>query len=253
MIKALIALVLLAVAAPAFAAQQVDLRPMVAAPNGVVTLGDLFDGAGPAARTVVAAGGPAGGNVILDAGQVQAVARRHGLMWSNPDGLSRLIARVDPAPAGFTAARRGGGSVLTYARNLAAGEVVQPEDVVWSDAPSSASADAPRDSSSVIGLAAKRALRAGAAVSQADVGAPRVVKKDDVIAVAYQAGGVKLVLQGKALADGGVGDEVNVLNTASKKIIQATVTGPGAAIVGPEADRLRAAIRANPKLLASLR
>lgn len=251
MLKAFAAFAAFAVTSPAFGAQQVELRAPVEAPNGVVTLGDLFDGAGPAAPTVVASGGPAGGSVILDASQVQALAQAHGLVWPNPDGLNRVIARVVAIPASSRARSR---SILTYARDIAAGEIVQPEDVAWSSTSSYAPpSDAPKDSGVVIGLSARRALRSGSAVSQADVSSPKVIRKDDVITVSYQSGGVKLVLQGKALAAAAVGDQVNVLNTTSKKIIEATVTGPGAAVIGPEADRFRAAIRTDPKLLASLR
>jgi flagella basal body P-ring formation protein FlgA len=39
----------------------------------------------------------------------------------------------------------------------------------------------------------------------------------------------------------GVGELLNVQNTASKKIIQAVVTGPGQAVVGPAAATLKAA------------
>ena len=252
MLKTLLTLAVFAVATPALAAQQVELRSPVEAPNGVVTLGDLFDSAGPAARTVVAAGGPAGGNLIIAASQVQALARAHGLVWSNAEGVDRVIARVVATPgAELRVARE---QVLAYARDIATGEVVQPEDLVWTSTPAyGAPSDSPSDSRSVIGLAAKRPLRARSPVSQGDVSAPQVIKRDDVISVAYQVGGIKLVLQGKALASAAVGDLVNVLNPASKKIVQAVANGPGSAIVGPEADRFRAAVRADPKLLASLR
>ena len=39
-----------------------------------------------------------------------------------------------------------------------------------------------------------------------------------------------------------VGDPVAVMNTNSKKVIQAVVTGPDQAVVGPEADAIRAAL-----------
>jgi flagellar basal body P-ring formation protein FlgA len=52
---------------------------------------------------------------------------------------------------------------------------------------------------------------------------------------------VSLSLQGKALGSAGAGETLNVENTVSKKTIQAVVTGPGLAVVGPQADELRAA------------
>jgi flagella basal body P-ring formation protein FlgA len=105
----------------------------------------------------------------------------------------------------------------------------------------------------VIGQAARRPLRAGAAVALHDVSPPQVIKRDDMISVAFQADGLKLVLQAKALSAAAVGDVFMAVNPGSKKEIQVVATGPGQAAVGPEADRLRANLRANPQFLASLR
>src|SRR5205085_1554675 len=131
--------------------------------------------------------------------------------------------------------------VLTYARSLQAGEVVQPQDLVWGKA-AAAPADAPSDAEAVIGLAARRPLRAGAAVSARDVGRPQVIKPGEAVTVTYSADGISLSLTGKALNGAAVGETLNVQNTASKKTIQALVTGPGQAVIGPGADSLKAAI-----------
>ena len=117
---------------------------------------------------------------------------------------------------------------------------LESEDLVWGKA-ASAPSDMPRDPDAVIGLAARRPLRAGAAVLAHDVSAPQVIKAGEVITVIYQAEGISLSLQGKALGNAGVGEMLNVENTASKKTIQAVVTGPGEAIVGPAAEELKAA------------
>ncbi len=241
-------LLLSGLAGPAIASQAVQLRPDVAAHDGRVTLGDLFDGAGEASAVVVAAGSQ-GATVVLDAQRLQSIAMAHGLDWSNPQGMRRVIAR---APAGGPAAARTA-SVLVYARDLNAGEVVQPEDLVWSKSPAyGAPLDAPRDADSIIGQAARRPLRAGAAAAQRDVAPAQVIKKDDIVSVAYAVGGVKLVLQAKALRGAAAGESLDVMNPASKKVIQAVASGPGEAVVGPEADRLKAAVRTDPKLFAAL-
>jgi flagella basal body P-ring formation protein FlgA len=51
---------------------------------------------------------------------------------------------------------------------------------------------------------------------------------------------MSLVLQGQALKDASVGETVQVLNTQSKKTIEAVVSGPGKALVGPRAQALKA-------------
>jgi len=76
--------------------------------------------------------------------------------------------------------------------------------------------------------------------SNAEVhGGAQVIKNGDIITVTYENGGVSLALQGKAMTAAATGDVVSVQNTLSKKIIQAVATGPGSAIVGPQAQSLQ--------------
>jgi len=232
----ILAAVLALAAAPALAGQPVTLKAETLDADGVVTLGDLFDGAGAAGQIAIAA--RSGASVMLDAGAVQGAARRAGLDWPNAEGIRRVVVRGG-ALGGAASATRGNVEVLTYARNLGAGEIVQPQDLAWAKV-AAAPADAPGDADAVIGLAAKRPLRAGSAVALRDVAAAQVVKSGELISVTYRDGGISLTLQGKAMAAAGVGEALNVQNPASKKIIQAVVIGPGQAVVGPAADLMKA-------------
>lgn len=222
-------------ASPALAGP-VSLKADVADSDGRVTLGDLFDGAGGAAGMLVAT--RVGPTVVLDAGAVQMMARRAGLDWSNPNGLRRIVVRggaAASAPAG-----RGNIEVLTWARSLNAGEIVQPEDMVWGKA-AGAPSDAPRDADAIIGMAARRPLREGASVSLRDVSAQQVIKAGEMVQITWSSGGITLSLQGKAMSAAAVGQTFNVQNTVSKKLIEAVATAPGQAVTGPEALRLKAA------------
>jgi flagella basal body P-ring formation protein FlgA len=222
-------------ASPALAGP-VSLKADVADSDGRVTLGDLFDGAGGAAGMLVAT--RAGPTVVLDAGAVQMMARRAGLDWSNPNGLRRIVVRggaAASAPAG-----RGNVEVLTWARSLNAGEIVQPEDMVWGKA-AGAPSDAPRDADAIIGMAARRPLREGASVSLRDVSAQQVIKAGEMVQITWSSGGITLSLQGKAMSAAAAGQTFNVQNPVSKKLIEAVATAPGQAVTGPEALRLKAA------------
>ena len=232
----------MAAASTALAGEPVQLRSDVAS-GRTVTLGDLFDGAGSASDVMIGYGAPAGQDAVLDAGEVQRIAREHGLDWANAQGLRRILVRSDEAaqparsgPAGRMI------DALTWSRNIAAGEIIQPSDLVYAKAPAfQAPGDMPRDADALIGKAARRPLRAGAVAATHDAIAAEVIRRDDIVQVLYHADGINLTLTGKAMAAAHAGDPVAVLNTASKKVLQAIAIGPDQAVVGPEAEQYRAA------------
>jgi len=220
-------------ASPALAGQAVTLKAEPMDADGVVTLDDLFDGAGAAGKVAVAS--KPGASVVLDAGAVQASARRAGLEWANTQGLRRIVVRAGAVGA---TASKGNVEVLTYARNLNAGETVRPEDLVWAKF-AAAPMDAPRDVDAVIGMTARRPLREGGVVSTRDVAAPQVIKAGDMVNVAYQDGAITVSLTGKAIAAATLGETVGIENPSSRKVISAIATGPGQALVGPGASQFR--------------
>jgi flagella basal body P-ring formation protein FlgA len=225
-------------AAPALAAVPVTVKADAVDADGVVTLGEIFSGAGAAGAVPIATRTAA--NVTLNAGAVRMAAARAGLDWPNAEGLRLIVVRGGQAGSagGATAAARGNVDVLTWARPINAGEIVQPADLVWGKA-AAAPSDAPHDPDAVIGMAARRPLRAGAPIAARDVSAPEVVKANDLVTVTYDNGGVSLALQAKALTGGAVGDTINVQNVTSKKTVQAVVVAPGQAAVGPQAEQLK--------------
>ena len=251
---ALAALIIAVVAATPALSSPVSLSANPMDDDGRITLGELFDGAGSASSVVVAR--RSGPTAVLDAAQVQAAAARSGLYWSNPDGLRRIVVRQgSTAPAltqtAATAGRPGATvEVLTYARSLASGDVVQPEDVVWSQVQAhQAPAGAPQDAAEVIGLSTRRAMRAGAPVQSRDLTAPQVIARGDMVQVVYLSGGVSLTVTGRATRNAALGEAVIVTNIESGRAIDAVAVGPGQAVTGPAAH----AARANPQQFAALR
>lgn len=240
----MIATAMALVASPALA-DPVTLRANPVDDDGRVTLGDIFDGAGSASGVVVA--NRAGPSVVFEAGQLQALASRAGLQWANAQGLRRVVVRnaamaPGAAPAATAAVAQRGATVevLTYARNLAAGDVLQPEDVIWTTvqahlAQSASLGGSPSDPDMVVGLSARRALRAGAVVGQRDLISPRVIARNDMVEVAFVSGGVTLTVTGRATRDAAVGEPVPILNTTSGRTIDAVASGPGQAMAGVSA------------------
>ena len=115
----------------------VTLKAQPVDTDGRVTFGDLFDGAGAAAEVQVAT--RAGPSVVMEAGQLQALARQSGLDWANPQGLRRVVIRSAAASpgAGSTAgAQPAEGSAAPVAahaapvRAAAAERVIARNDIV---------------------------------------------------------------------------------------------------------------------------
>jgi flagella basal body P-ring formation protein FlgA len=226
--------------AVACAGVPVELRAQIVDDDGQITLGELFDGfTGPTGVVVATRSGP---TAVLDAGQLQVAAHRAGLDWANTQGLRRVIVRAGAAgptaSAGSARTASRNVQVLTYARSLNAGEVVQPADVVWASA-AMAPGNAPRDAGAVIGMTARRPLREGAAVAISDVAAPQVIRAGDTVTVTYMSGGVTLAMQGRAVGAAALGDSVVVRNTQSNRTFEAVASGPGQAVVGPAAQQFR--------------
>ncbi len=241
------------ISSSALAGQPVTLRSELVDGNGQITLSDLFDNTGSAGNVLVANGVEPGRNQVLDATQVQRLAQRYGLDWSNSTGLRRLIVRsgleaaatAPTAPTARPAATARSASaamteVLTYSRSLSSGDVIQAEDLTYSSVLVQAVPnDAPRNADEVIGMGVKRPLRIGQAVSARDLLAPLVIRRDDLVQVVYRDGSIVLSLEAKAMGNAAVGELFTLQNTSSKKSIEAVATGPGKALTGPEAAQVR--------------
>lgn len=69
----------------------------------------------------------------------------------------------------------------------------------------------------------------------------RVINRNDLVEVAYETGGIRLTVTGRAQRNAAAGEPVAVLNLQSGRTIDAVATGPGRAVAGPAAQALRSA------------
>ena len=83
------------------------------------------------------------------------------------------------------------------------------------------------DAKSLVGQVARRALPTGQTLREGDIARPDLVERNQAVTVTYETPGLTLTLRGRALAAGPAGAVVPVQNPASKRTIEAIVTGQG--------------------------
>ncbi len=155
---------------------------------------------GAGAAADVMVGTRAGPSIVFEAGQLQSLARQSGLDWANPAGLRRVVVR----------------------NAAVAPPATGPVPV------SAAGADPAPPAPAVRPQAVRAAL------------ADRVITRNDMVEVAYEVGGVRLTITGRAEGNAAAGQRLAVRNLQSGRTIDAVAVGPGLAIAGPAAQEARA-------------
>lgn len=124
--------------------------------------------------------------------------------------------------------------VAVLARALNRGEAVKESDLTMERRPREGVApDAQATATAALGEVAQRALPAGSVLRISDTTQPELVARGETVSIVYEAPGISLSMRGQATDGGRMGAVVNVVNVASKKVLQATVIGPGRVSVGP--------------------
>jgi flagella basal body P-ring formation protein FlgA len=112
-------------------------------------------------------------------------------------------------------------------RSINSGEIIKAADIAIERRPKAEVGNYAIGIDQAVGLAARYPLRGGQVLRPADLTKPVVVQRNEAVTIVYEVPGILLTVRGKALEAGAVGDAVGVLNTQSKRTIQATVSGPG--------------------------
>ncbi|WP_417309566.1 flagellar basal body P-ring formation chaperone FlgA [Devosia sp.] len=113
-------------------------------------------------------------------------------------------------------------------RSVAAGEVISAQDLEMKRVPLQfAQQNGIDDVDQVVGKALMRNGRAGLMLRLADVTDPVVVTRNSAVTVLYRVGPLQLTMKGLALTAASAGQPVQVMNTASKKILHGIATAAG--------------------------
>jgi len=89
------------------------------------------------------------------------------------------------------------------------------------------------DISAVLGQEARVTIYAGRPVRADDLGPPTMVDRNQIVPLTYRTGGLSITTEGRALARGGVGDVIRVMNLASRTTVSGLIGPDGAVVVGP--------------------
>ena len=117
--------------------------------------------------------------------------------------------------------------------SVRAGDIIKQDDIEFRDyAKARARGDTITDMASLVGKTPERVITAGRPVRGMELAQAAVVKKNDIVKMVYNDGGMSISTNGQVLSDGIQGSVVNVRNMASKKIIQATVQDNATVLIG---------------------
>ncbi len=208
-----------------------------------ISLGDVAPVTGEAAGILLGAAPPAGQTLSLDPVFIVATAKSAGVLLAIPLDQPILVTRTtgnaQPANAArpanparqISSTAAGEAQVLVLVRDVARGVAIAEADLGWAAANPARGLRPGLDMDAAIGMEAKRLLKAGQGVQASDVKAPAVIRKGDPVMIVYSTQGVKLTVDGVAQNEAARGGAVRVLNSYSKRTIEAVAAGPGEARV----------------------
>lgn len=125
-----------------------------------------------------------------------------------------LVALPSAAPA----------ETVLAARTMRAQTIVTAQDVVVKDVEVEGALS---DVNEIIGMETRVALYAGRPIRPGDVGPPAIVERNQIVSLVFEQGGIAIFSEGRALARGGSGDFIRVMNLASRITVSGRVRPDG--------------------------
>lgn len=118
--------------------------------------------------------------------------------------------------------------VVVASRALARGARIVPGDlqrmVVLE---SKAGAGYLSDEAAIVGKVLVRTITAGSIINQSNLDLPRAIRRGERVSIIANGVGLNVSMEGKALADGAIGEIIRVKNRSSQREIDAEVIGGG--------------------------
>jgi flagella basal body P-ring formation protein FlgA len=138
------------------------------------------------------------------------------------DAGAGVTMPVDVRGVTFRTAR-----VPVLSRPFRHGKVIGPDDIAWKDMRAgSVDPSFVLDLDAILGKTPRTSLRAGEPLRRAELMAPVVVARGDLVTMVLIAPQMMLTAQGRATENGADGQVIKVENTRSKMAVEAVVIGP---------------------------
>lgn len=119
-------------------------------------------------------------------------------------------------------------------RRIMRGEVIEPQDIdTVLVRRRMVSTNIVLDPAQLIGQSARQTLSQGRLVASNAVEPQVMVKKGGLVTVTLKSGAMTLTARAKAMENGSLDEVIQVMNMQSRRVFEATVTGPGNAEVLP--------------------
>ena len=238
MIRALTLAIALLIASPQAHAQK-------AVSGEWISLGDVAPVTGDAAAILIGPAPPPGQTLALDPVFLVSVAKKSGVILAIPLDQPILVTRSGgnaPSAKAANTARpatpalqiapptAAPAEILVLVRDVTRGERLAEADLGWAPKPGTLRSGFD-DMSVAIGLEARRNLKSGQNLQASDVKQPALVRKGEPVKLVYVSPGMRLTVEGLAQGDAGKGEAVRVLNSYSKRTVEAIAEADGEARV----------------------
>ena len=152
-----------------------------------------------------------------DAAQGRFNAQIAAIVGPEAPVRARIAGRVDDTVAVPVAARR-----------LAEGDTLRATDVRIVRMPAArVPADAVLDPARLAGRILREPVAPGAAITGVQFGAAAAVQRGAAVSLIVDLPGLSITAQGRALEDGAAGARIQVVNLASRAVLEGIVIGPG--------------------------
>lgn len=132
-------------------------------------------------------------------------------------------------------------SVPALSHDLLAGEPVTQNDITSVEIPfARLGSTLITSSDTLLGQVARRNLQPNAPLFVFDLAKPILVKKGELVTITFELPGIQLSAQAQAMSNAAKGDTITVMNTTSKRMIEARITGSGTAVIAAPGSSLAA-------------